>query len=70
MVVADVQSPFVLCEAEGLSLAHVAATLVESRPDAAEAAHRLHTRNDIEWQRPPSVLVDDEHRVRGYRDGG
>jgi serine/threonine protein kinase len=61
VVAAEVPMPFVLCEAEGLSLAHVAAKLVESRPDAAEAAHRLHTRNDIEWQRLPNVLVDDDH---------
>jgi hypothetical protein len=59
VVAANVRSPFLLYEADGLSLAHVAQKLVESRPDAAEAAHRLHIRNDVEWQKLPRVVVED-----------
>lgn len=55
ILAADLETPRVLCEAEGLSLAQIAAKLVESRPDAADAASRLHTRKDIDWQQLPQV---------------
>jgi eukaryotic-like serine/threonine-protein kinase len=59
VVAASVDAPTVLCEAAGLSLAQLAAKLIESRPDVAEAAHRLHTRSDIEWQPLPRVVPAD-----------
>jgi hypothetical protein len=38
-----------------LSLPHVAAHLLDFRPDLAEAATRLHTRCDVAWTRLVAV---------------
>jgi hypothetical protein len=43
------------CEADNISLAHVAARLVAARPVCVEAASRLHTRSDIVWTTLPQV---------------
>ncbi len=37
------------CEAQQLSLAKLAARLVESNPAAAQVASRIHVRNDVPW---------------------
>ena len=39
----------ICCEAEGLSLARVAATLLAQWPHCADIASRLHTRRDVAW---------------------
>jgi hypothetical protein len=43
------------CEADNISLAHMAARLVAARPVCIEAASRLHTRSDIVWTTLPQV---------------
>jgi len=49
-VAVDSQGDFVVgWEVEGLSLARVAACLMDSQPDIAQLALRLHTRLDIAW---------------------
>jgi hypothetical protein len=53
-----VPRPIVLYEATGLSLPQVAARLTEYRPDAIDAATRLHSRNDINWAPLPQVVSD------------
>jgi hypothetical protein len=37
------------CEMEQIPLAPLAATLIDFRRDYAEAASRLHTRQDVTW---------------------
>jgi hypothetical protein len=44
-----------LYELGDLSLPHVAAHLLDFRPDLAEAASRLHTRCDVAWTRLVAV---------------
>ncbi|MCH7729044.1 MAG: hypothetical protein IH991_21560, partial [Planctomycetes bacterium] len=49
-VVPDSDSDIVFCfEVGNVSLAQVAATLIDDRLDYAEAASRLHSRNDVQW---------------------
>ena len=55
---ARIRRPVVLYEAGDLSLPQVAAKLTESRPDAIDAASRLHARNDIWWSPLPQVVSE------------
>jgi hypothetical protein len=51
-VVIDTDADLILChEIEQLSVARVAATLIDHRADYEEAASRLHTRIDVVWAR-------------------
>jgi hypothetical protein len=44
------ENEFTMCyEVSGLSLAHVAVNLIQSRHDYVELSQRVHTRHDIEW---------------------
>ena len=54
---AAISRPLVIDEAAELSLAQVAAHLADHRPDAVEAAQRLHARNDVPWTSLPRVVV-------------
>ncbi len=58
IVRAHVPRPMVLYEATGLSLPQVAAKLTEYRPDAIDAARRLYSRNDIQWEPLPQVVSE------------
>lgn len=50
-LLSQTDSDLVLCIEQGsLSLAHLAANVVEHRTDLAELASRLHSRSDIDWQ--------------------
>jgi hypothetical protein len=51
--------PLLLREGCGLSLAQVAAKLVEGRPELAEAASRLHPRIDVVWAPVPQAIPDN-----------
>ena len=42
-----------------MSLAQVAAKLVEGRPELAEAASRLHPRIDVAWAPVPQAIPDN-----------
>jgi serine/threonine protein kinase len=55
---AVIPRPLVIDEAAELSLPQVAAHLVDHRPDAIEAAQRLHARNDVPWTTLPRVVVE------------
>jgi hypothetical protein len=54
--------PNVACcgEADNISLAHVAARLVASRPVCIDAASRLHTRSDITWMTLPQADISQD----------
>ncbi len=68
LVLFDVDADLVLChEAEELSLAKVAAALIDNRPDYAAAARRLLTRVDIRWASLPSVRERIEENVEWAR---
>ena len=56
-VVENCDGDFILCyEMEQISLTQAAVTLIEGRPDLAEAASRLHTRTDINWSNLPDLV--------------
>jgi serine/threonine protein kinase len=56
-VVENCDGDFILCyEAEQISLTQAAVTLIEGRRDLAEAASRLHTRNDVNWSNLPDLV--------------
>jgi hypothetical protein len=53
-VTTDTDADLVLCyEQQGLSLAHVAARLIDGRSDIIQIANRLHTRMDVPWSQLP-----------------
>lgn len=55
-IVQNREGDFILCyEVEQISLTQAAVTIIDRRQDLAEAASRLHTRNDIEWSRLPDL---------------
>ncbi|ADB15174.1 serine/threonine protein kinase [Pirellula staleyi DSM 6068] len=50
-LLAQADSDLVICVEQGsLSLAHLAASIIEHRSDLAQLAARLHCRSDIDWQ--------------------
>ena len=56
-VVGNCDGDFILCyEAEQISLTQAAVTIIDGRRDLADAASRLHTRNDIEWSSLPDLV--------------
>jgi hypothetical protein len=56
-VVENCDGDFILCyEVEQISLTQAAVQLIEGRRDFAEAASRLHTRNDVNWSNLPDLL--------------
>jgi hypothetical protein len=66
----------ICCEAEGLSLARVAASLLAQRPQCADIASRLHTRRDVTWLPIASMcqvaaddLLADSQLLGNLRDG-
>lgn len=48
--------PLLIREGQGLSLAQVAASLYQERPDLLKAACRLQTRNDVDWLPLPEAV--------------
>lgn len=60
----------VIREAGRISLAHVAHRLISRRQDLFDAAHRLHTRKDIDWVYPPRVETDDDAPVVEQKEIG
>jgi hypothetical protein len=55
-IVTDADAELVLCyEQQALSLAHVAARLIDGRSDIIQIAGRLHTRMDVPWSKLPQV---------------
>ncbi len=48
---------FIIChEAEQISLTQAAVTIIGGRPDLADYAMRLHTRNDVSWLTLPDIV--------------
>lgn len=56
MVRGKVSRPLLIREAANLSIAQIAATVVDDRPDLLEAARRLHTRKDLALLPLPRVV--------------
>jgi len=56
-VVENCEGDFILCyEAEQVSLTQAAVSFIDGRSDLAEAALRLHTRNDVNWSHLPDLV--------------
>jgi len=56
-VVENCDGDFILCyEVEQISLTQAAVGIIEGRRDFAEAASRLHTRNDVAWSNLPDIV--------------
>ncbi|MGM0489962.1 MAG: tubulin-like doman-containing protein [Planctomycetota bacterium] len=55
-VVENAEGDFILCcEAEGISLTQAAVGMIDGRAEFAEAAARVHTRNDVQWSGLPDL---------------
>ncbi len=56
-VLENCDGDFILCyEAEQISITQAAVSIIDGRCDFAEAASRLHTRNDISWSNLPDLV--------------
>ncbi len=56
-VVENCDGDFILCyESEQVSLTQAAVTIIDGRRDFAEAASRLHTRNNVGWSNLPDLV--------------
>ncbi|MEX0679304.1 MAG: tubulin-like doman-containing protein [Pirellulales bacterium] len=69
-IITDTDSDLVFCnEQQQLSLAHVAARLIDGRSNIIQIAGRLHTRVDVPWSELPQHANLPQADSRGARTG-
>lgn len=60
----NVLRPLFIYEASGLSLPLIASNMCADRPELAEAAWRVQTRNDVEWLELPRVISEEDRNAK------